>query len=366
MKRALASFTQASFLAAAACSSQGAPRTGPHYANVPEPTLAVDVTPVTDVAQAEPGVVIPYFQSCRAPVPGDTTTSEIGEVCTNVAVPGATEEGKYFPAYASCDVVRTQRPYNYQPPAGGTDAGDPRLSDPSFMSELQWVTSQVRAAACTCCHDDTQAPKGAAEWNINAPGIWTDTASNAAIGLFSGYTDSSVLGHYDPTANNGFERTTTGLPSTDAARMQAFWNNELARRGMTPTEAAALPAFGAPLIAAYRAPPSACAAGIGVGASGTITWGGSPARYVYVLSQSAESPSLPPNGDLPAGTIWRLDVLASADPLASGLAYGTTPKGTFQHVPASGRALALESGTTYHLFVLADIGVVSQNCLFAF
>ena len=350
----------------AACSASSSSPSGPVYAAVPEPTLASDVKPVTTVAQAQPGVAIPYFQDCRSPLPGDTGSSPGGKVCTNVAVSGSTEAGKYFPDYGDCDVVRTQRPYQSQPAAGKTDPNDPRLADAAFMGELAWVTAQARASACTCCHAGSQAPHGAAEWDIEAQGIWTDTASNAAIGLFSGYADSTILGHFAPSADNGFERTTTGLPSTDAARMQAFWDKELARRGMTRQQAEAIPPFGAPLIASYRAAPSKCADGIGIDAAGRITWGGSPARYVYVLAATAPNPSLPPDGDLPDGTIWRLDVLASEDALSSGITYGVTPKGTFQHFPQAGPALALERGATYHLFVLEDIGLVSANCLLSF
>lgn len=354
-------------LAAASCGSGGGGGSAPSpFADVPDPTLASDVTPVTAVAQAKPGVVIPYFRDCRAPRPGDTGSSPGGKVCTNVAVSGSTEAGKSFPDYAACDVVRTQRPYASKPPAGHTDPSDPRLMDAAFQGELAWVTAQVRASACVCCHDGSQAPSGAAEWDVAASGIWTDTASDAAIGLFSGYTDSTILGHYAPSANDGFERTTTGLPSTDSARMQAFWDAELARRGISKAQAAAYPPFGAPLIAAYRAAPEACADGVGIDASGAITWGGAPARYVYVLAVSSPNPSLPPDADLPEGTLWRLDVLASADAVASGLRYGITPAGTFQHVPATGKAPALQHGTTYHLFVLQDVGLVSQNCLFAF
>jgi hypothetical protein len=318
---------------------------------------------VTSVDQAEPGVVIPPFTRCElAP---DAGTAD-GSICTNIAVAGATADGLYYPDYGDCAVVRTQRPYGAQAPAGASDAGDPRLGDPTFVSELAWVTSQVQANACTCCHDSKVAPQGAAEWDISAPLIWTDTASNAAIALFSGYADSTILGHYLPSEDNGFERTTTGLPSTDATRMQAFWNAELARRGMTEAQAAAVPPFGGPLITEYTATPKACVQGIGVDASGTITWGGVGARYIYLLDRSAANPLLPPDEDLPPGIVWRLDVLASADALDSGISYGVTPPGTFQHVPATGRALALKHGTTYHLFILQDIGIVSENCLFTF
>ncbi len=353
--------------APAAADDGGAP-TSHDAADDPEPapTLRADVVPVTGVEQAKPGVFIPPFTSCRAPIAGDTANDPSGKVCTHVAISGATEPGKYFPDYAACDVVRTQRPYGPRPAHGKTDAQDPRLGDATFMGELAWVTSQVRASACTCCHDARQAPMGTAQWNIAADGIWTDTASDAAIALFSGLADSTLFGHYDPADNHGFERTTTGLPSTDAPRMRAFFFAELARRNISQAAAAAVPAFGGPIRDVLDTKPSACNDGIGVAANGTIRWGGAPARYVYVLDVGAKNPLFPPDADLPTGTLWRLDVLASADAVPSGIRYGRTPPGSFQAFPASGRAPALAKGTAYHLYVLSDVGLLAQNCVFTF
>lgn len=320
--------------------------------------------PVTRVDQAEPGVFIPPFKDCRDPKPGDATKSPSGKVCTNVAISGSTEAGKYFPDYAACDVVRTQRPYWSAPPKGKSSATDPRLADPAFVRELAWVTEQVRASACTCCHDATQAPMGASQWDITAGPIWTDTASDSAIALFTGLADSSVFGAYDPKDDNGFERTTTGLPSDDAARMRAFFVAELDRRGISQAQAAAVPPFGGPIFQSLHAKPRVCNDAIGIDASGAVRWGGAKARYVYILDAASENPGLPPNADLPVGTLWRLDVLASADAIDSGVSYGATPPGTFQAFPERGRAPALQRGKTYHLFVFVDVGLVGQNCTF--
>ncbi|HEX5659152.1 MAG TPA: hypothetical protein VFX59_18290, partial [Polyangiales bacterium] len=77
-------------------------------------------------------------------------------------------------------------------------------------------------------------------------------------------------------------------------------------------------------------------------------------------------PGVPPNLDLPEGTLFRLDVLASQPAVASGLAYGSTPAGSFQYAPPSARAGELVQGTRYHLYVLKDVGVPLANCLFTF
>jgi hypothetical protein len=113
--------------------------------------------------------------------------------------------------------------------------------------------------------------------------------------------------------------------------------------------------------------PGRCEKGEGVDAANRVSWDpSSPARYVYVLAEGSMNPGVPPNLDLPQGTIWRLDVLASADPIPSGVRYGTTPKGSFQAFPDRVRAPALERGKTYHLFVLKDVAAPITSCLFTY
>ena len=320
-----------------------------------------DVEPVRAAAAAQPGVFVPPYLDCRDPLPGEVGASEGGKVCTQVLISGATEAGKYYPDYASCDVVRTQRPYRSVPAAGSTSVDDPRLQDQAFLAELAWVTEQARSSACTCCHDTKQAPAGASQWAIDAAPIWTDTASDQAIGLFAGLSDSTLLGVFRPEDNNGFNRELVGLPSTDPARMRAFFRAELARRGISEEAAAAYVFVPAP----QAPPPGPCAAGEGLDASGRLVWGeGKDARYVYVLEAGSAVPSVPPYGDTPAGTVWRLDVLASAAPLAGGVAYGATPDGSFQAHPDRAPAPALRAGATYHLVVLRDVARPLVSCLF--
>jgi hypothetical protein len=348
--------------ASAACSSSkrtAEPAGGSVDPGASEPLHVGDVTPVRSAAEAKKDVYIPHFLDCR--------DASDGRVCTQVAIAGSTAEGKYFPDYASCEVVRTQRPYWPAPPASVPKADDPRLSDPVFMKELAWVTEQARASACTCCHDSKQTPQGPSQWAIDQGPIWTDTVSDSGVALFTGYADSSIFGAFDPAENNGFDRRATGIPSTDSERMRAFFVAELARRGLTIEDAKAVPAFGGGLLGALKKAPQACPEGQGVDAEGRVQWDPKvQARYVYVLEAGATNPSTPPSGDRPAGTLFKLDVLASSDALASGVPYGTTPAGTFQSIPSEGRAPKLVPGTTYHLFVLRDIAAVGTNCLFTY
>lgn len=109
----------------------------------------------------------------------------------------------------------------------------------------------------------------------------------------------------------------------------------------------------------------ACENGEGVGADGTLTWRGGKARYVYVLEADATSPTVPPNLDLPEGTLWRIDVPVDGTPVSSGaVRYGVVPTGLSQRFPASGQPDALRSGRTYYLYVLADIIIPITRCLF--
>jgi hypothetical protein len=330
-------------------------------------TLRSEVTAVTRPEDVRGAVFIPPFEVCRDPIDGDEPgQGPGGQVCTNVAISGCTEEGKRFIDYADCDIVRTQRPFSPKPPAGESAPNDPRLEDEDYLAELAWVTEQVEAAGCVCCHDSENADGKAGIWDIRLGPLWLDSLSDSGLALFVGLADSSVLGAYPKEENNGFDRMLTGLPTTDTERMQAFLREEMDRRGLTEEEALATPPFGGPIYANSVAVPKPCENGEGVAEDGTVHWIGGPARYVYVLAADSKNPGVPPNLDLPEGTLWRLDVLASELAVASGLEYGTTPDGSFQVVPESGRAPELEDGETYHIVVLIDVGLPAASCLFTF
>jgi hypothetical protein len=352
--------TRAEFAASGGAAGGGG-RLGEHDA-----TLASDVQAVTRTDDALPGTFIPPFLDCREPLSGEVGSGRDGRVCTNVSIAGCTEEGKRFSDYASCDVVRTQRPFWPAPAASEPRADDPRLADAAFVTELDWVTTQVNASGCSCCHDSKVVGGMAAQWDISKGPIWTDTVSDSGVALFVGLADSSVLGAYPREDNNGFDRTLTGLPTTDTARMQAFFKAELMRRGISEAQAEATPPFGGPIYANSVAKPGACDAGVGVADGDLVEWKGGDARYVYVLNEGSKNPGVPPNFDTPDGTLWRLDVLASRSPVGAGFGYGTTPEGTFQAVPKSSHAPTLERGTRYQLYVLRDVGLPVTNCVFTY
>ena len=308
----------------------------------------------------------PFERVCVDALAGEPAgASEGGQVCTWEAISASTEEGRYYADYADCDAVLTQRPYypaSAEPPAS---ADDPRLSDPSWVDEYDWVTEQVEASACVCCHTTAESPDGQPSgWYLEAGPIWTDTLDDDGMAMMAGWIDSTAFGAFDPADNNGFARDLTGIPTTDPGRMLAYFEGELFARGLAPADFVDAAPFGGPLYDQLVFEPSACAAGEGVSSDGTVTWTGGNARYVYVLESQANPPGVPPNLDLPVGTVWRLDVDWQADAVASGISYGSEPAGAFQQWPADGQAPALTSGESYFLYVLADVYVPLTRCLF--
>ena len=310
------------------------------------------------------GVFIQPYELCQPPVEGDTVPSEDGEVCTNVAISGSTEEGRLFVDYASCDVVLTQRPYWESDPFGETPENNPRLSDSDYMREVEWLGSQVRSSGCICCHDSAPGQRTGAVWDVGADGIWLDALSDQGLAILAGKVPSQILGAYPPEDNNGFDRYTTGFPTTDITRATAFLNKELERRGIGDEKIAEMESFGDFLLAVLEEESVPCETGEGIDADGTVRWTGAGARYVYVMTPDAKNPGVPPNLDNPDGTLWRLDMKNNYQPLSSGISYGSLPEGSYQVTPETGEPPALEKGKTYKLYVLKDILQPRANCTF--
>jgi hypothetical protein len=182
--------------------------------------------------------------------------------------------------------------------------------------------------------------------------------------LFSGHTDSGVLGAFLPEDNNGFDRLNSAMPTTDVTRMLAFFQGELDRRGVTEDYLAELLDVGGPLLLQRDYEPEACGEAEGLDESGYLIWKGGEARYLYVLRAGSSNPGLPPNLDIPEGTLWRIDVGYDATPFASGVAYGAIPNEVIQRMPEVGAPEAWVSGESYYLYVLQDIAIPLARCLF--
>ena len=171
---------------------------------------------------------------CSEPRPGEPPgLSEGGLVCTEQSMHGCTEAGRRFDDYVSCESLYDTRGYYPVPVDFETPADDPRLDDAEWMAELDWATEQAEACSCVCCHSTESTPAGPAKWFVEADPIWTDSGSDYTIAFFAGWVDSDRFGSQRPELNNGFDRDTTGIPTTDIQRMKAFLEGEADRRGIS-------------------------------------------------------------------------------------------------------------------------------------
>jgi catechol 2,3-dioxygenase-like lactoylglutathione lyase family enzyme len=309
--------------------------------------------------------------TCQAPKNGEAPgRSANGQVCTWDAISAATELGRDFRQYGDCRKVRTQRPYYPAAIAPDGEKADPRLNDKAYADEVAWVKQQIQSTACVCCHSNS-APEGFSNWYVEQPGNFINGFYDRGLAMGAGWINSVGFGAYPQEQNNGFSRATPETPNesifvtTDQARMKRFFENELAFRGKKRSDFPDLSYAAGPLDDQRLFRPMDCANGEGVAADGTVTWKNGRARYVYVLQADATSPGTPPNLDLPQGTLWRIDVAATASPLASGsVRYGVAPSGTTQKFPEAATATALQSGQKYYLYTLADVAVPTTRCLF--
>jgi hypothetical protein len=322
--------------------------------------------PEPEEPPAPGSVFTPFERVCSEAKAGeDAGKSEGGQVCTWQGISGCAEEGRKYADYGACRPVLTQRPYWPGQPAGQAAANDPRLSDPAWKSEFAWVTAQVEACACVCCHSKEHAPAaGPSGWFVEDGPIWTEGLDDDGLAVLAGWVDSTAFGAFKAEDNNGFSRDATGLPTTDVPRLQRFLEGELARRGLTRDNFAETMPFGGPLYAQLNYEPGPCGAGEGQDAEGRLIWTGGGARYLYILEAEASAPGVPPNLDLPEGTLWRIDVAPTDAPVPSGVSPGLVPAGARQVFPASGQPPALVSGQTYYLYALRDIYQPLARCLF--
>jgi hypothetical protein len=328
----------------------------------PEAPCAVPVKPSTG------GFGQPFVQPypvCRVPADDEPAGHGAdGKVCAWTLISGCTEEGRRFDEDASCADVLTQRPYYASPNEPQTAADDPRLADTAYMAEVDWARRQVEACGCVCCHSTRASAEGPSQWYVEAGPIWLDSIADTGLSMLAGYSDSSALGAFPSAENNGFDRTALGLPTTDIDRMRTLLQGEYARRGFTPEQGAAVPPFGGPIYAQLVYEPEACTASQGLDSEGRLVWTGGKARHLYVLEAGSGNPGVPPNFDEPEGTRWRLEVPFFGEPFASGVPYGVTPTEAVQRFPQEGGPAALQSGQTYYLVALRDVGFPLARCLF--
>lgn len=124
-----------------------------------------------------------------------------------------------------------------------------------------------------------------------------------------------------------------------------------------------MPEFGGPLVAQRDYVPTTCNENQGF-VNQKLVWTGGSARYLYVLEAGTKNPGVPPNLDLPMGTVWKLDILPNGQPIESGVTFGQIPNTAIQQFPREGTPSALVSGNQYYLYVLRDVAVPITRCLF--
>ncbi len=292
------------------------------------------------------------------------------EVCVWNAIHGATREGRSFREDAVCDNSRSGRPYYAKDADARYSQTDARRTDATYLAEEAWVKSQINASSCVCCHSNAAPNAEASIFNIDRDGSLANQLTDRGIAHGAGLVNSIPLGAFPPQENNGFSKSDLARPddsiflTTDPPRMKRFWVAELAHRNLTAANFEGVPDGFGPLSEQYYWKPEACIAGEGIAADGTITWGRGRARYVYLMETTSHAPTVWPNLDMPSGTLWRLDVPATAAPLVSGtVKYGVVPEGLSQHFPVAGAPASLVSGQQYFLYVSADQMLPITRCL---
>jgi hypothetical protein len=193
----------------------------------PTPVAAPGDATASGGAAAEPEFIKPYV-SCD------------GDVCSTVDVSGTTRLGEPYPAKLCPDVRKVGRPFR-PVPIPAIDPAAMRPEEPEFANELQWVTGQIQSGACTCCHDSAKDGY-AARWDIAVGGPWIDQFSSRGLAIMAGRLDSPAFGTKAGVDINGFSREKSGASTTDPDRMRAFFDAELARRGVTAADLEAMQA----------------------------------------------------------------------------------------------------------------------------
>ena len=149
--------------------------------------------------------------------------------------------------------------------------------------------------------------------------------------------------------------------------MISFFETEFQRREIDENFARSIRPIGGPLVEQMAHVPEPCPEGVGINSDGLINWNSEvSARYIYVLEQGAASPGIPPNFDLPEGTIWRVDIPFDGTPADTNtVVFGTQPEGMTQRMPEGNvTPQPLTSGMTYYLYVLQDVATPIVRCLF--
>lgn len=291
-------------------------------------------------------------------------------VCVWRSVVGNVPEGFQYTELAECDMNMTQAPSWFVEPEQHYVSDLSLLEDEAYVTELDWVQSQIESSGCACCHASDVNSGHTSGFDVSAPAVWTDTILNYQLAMISGRLDDHILfGALPPETNHGFIRDSTMFPSTDPERMKAFFNAEFDRRNGTMEEEQEAQAAFDTFFDRLQEPFNDCVTPWQGYIDGRVVWDGDDEiRQFYVLKTEADTPGFPPNRDRPEGTVWAFYVHPDQDPIASGtIELGTVPEGAYQAVPEDGSAPVFTPGETYRLFATPDFQLIrSINCTIAY
>ena len=225
-------------------------------------------------------------RTCVEEADGDT-------FCFWESVRAAVPLGKSFIEYGNCQVLSTQAP-PWQTAVRPMDCDDPRLEDPDWVAESDWVRHQLRSTACACCHDSSQTGY-ADSFDIHAGAGWVSQLTEMGILTFGGFKavlsgrDKDRKAFIPPEENNGFSRDEgrLGFQTTDVDRLRAFFQRELDWRNITNDDIEAFPTIPIPEQLNMEQAVEPCPQGSGIDANGVVHWVGSQeSRYIYVRLQA--------------------------------------------------------------------------------
>ena len=335
----------------------------------PEPTEAM-----IEILQQD-SAIYPY-QECRndldvlSSVPSESiTTSENGsELCVWHHPAGCVPDGLKYTDVMSCDEVRTLGPSWFIPPIRRATTPPELLANPEYRRELEWVTDQVAASGCACCHSSSAGY--ASFFDIDAPESWIDTLTMTGIIMAAGFADEhKYLGYLPPEINHGFDREITLFATTDIPRMRAFFSAEFERREGTEEDVTTARQTFIQINGGLFMEPTECGVGEGMDENGNLIWKGGNARQVYIQEIGSNNPGSPPNLDKPEGTVWATYANLESEGLISGtIAPGVIIDGARQAVPEEANETAtFEDGKKYRLFTTPDfLRIPLSNCTFTF
>ncbi len=306
-------------------------------------------------------------------VPADATLTVADDgteqLCFWDAFSGNVPFGMQFTDLSTCEAAFSQGPPWFSPPARVHVSDDAVLDDAAWVEESTWVQEQVRTSGCSCCHASDAGSGFTSGFDFDAPGVWTDSMSNAQLSMAAGIFDEHTLfGHFEADVNQGFNREHTLFASTDPDRMAAFFTAEFERRSGDNSDLEEAAGQFDALFGRLFLEPVECITPYEGMIDGKLLWNSGQVRQLYVLEVDAMTPGFPPNLDRPDGTVWALYVSPDAPPIDPGtLALGEVPEGTWQSFPADGTAPTFESGRTYRLYGTPDVMIPSAlDCLTTF